>query len=107
MTDSQREGGVDVEANRRIASRGKYDRINGTVGISTLITTPTAFKGVIQNSIHSNVGAAIELRDAVVVAANRATNAARDRVTHLRPATGSRRSRIVTRVATPGGWTRR
>jgi hypothetical protein len=101
--------GVDVEATANSHLEANTVAFNGTVGISTVITTPTAFKGAIQNSIHSNAGPAIELRDAAVALAGdvarqtppEITSATYDPATGVTTITGS-----FTRVTTsPDYWT--
>jgi hypothetical protein len=79
---------------------------NGQSGVSTASTDPIAFKGVIQNSIHSNLGRAIELREGVQTTAEKAqqtppeiTSATYDPATQTGTITGT-----FTRVAVPAGW---
>ena len=72
--------------------------LNRQAGLSTVSPNPTAFKGAIGNSIHSNVGPAIELRDGQTPP--EITSATYDIVTGVGTITG-----FFTRVASPGGWT--
>ena len=79
---------------------------NGEFGVSIASTNPTAFKGIIGNSIYSNAGRAIELRDAVQTTADAAlqpppeiTSVTYDPATQTGTITG-----FFTRVAAPSGW---
>lgn len=79
---------------------------NRQAGVSTASTDPIAFKGVIQNSIHSNVGRAVELREVLQTTDEKAqqtppeiTSATYDPVTQTGTITG-----FFTRVAVPNGW---
>jgi hypothetical protein len=79
---------------------------NGQSGVSTASTDPIAFKGVIQNSIHSNLGRAIELREGTQTAADSAqqtppeiASATYDPATQTGTVTG-----FFTRGAVPSGW---
>ncbi|HEY8133247.1 MAG TPA: right-handed parallel beta-helix repeat-containing protein [Thermoanaerobaculia bacterium] len=99
--------GVDVEATAGSHLEGNTIAFNGTVGISTVMTTPQAFKGAVQNSIHSNTGLAIELRDAALAAVDlprqtppEITSATFDPATGITTIAGT-----FTRVSTPSGWT--
>ena len=79
---------------------------NGLSGVSMASTDPRAFKGVIINSIHSNLGRAIELREGVQIAAESAqqtppeiTSATYDPATKTSTITG-----FFTRVTSSNGW---
>ena len=57
--------GVKLEAAAQGHLEGNTIAFNGDAGLSTVATIASAFKAAIQNSIYSNVGPAIRLRDAV------------------------------------------
>jgi hypothetical protein len=77
---------------------------NGQAGVTTVPNIPTTFKAAIQNSIHSNVGEAIELRSAPAPQQTppEITSATYDATSGIGTITG-----FFTRVAssTPNGWT--
>jgi hypothetical protein len=61
--------GVYIESAARAHLERNTIAFNTQSGVSTASTDPIAFKGVIQNSIHSNLGTAIELREGFQTAA--------------------------------------
>jgi hypothetical protein len=98
--------GVYIESTALAHLERNTIAFNGQAGVSTASTDPIAFKGVIQNSIHSNVGRAVELRDVLQTTDEKAqqtppeiTSATYDPVTQTGTITG-----FFTRVAVPNGW---
>ena len=98
--------GVYIESTARAHLERNTIAFNGQFGVSTASTDPIAFKGVIQNSIHSNIGRAIELREGVQTAADNAqqtppeiTSATYDPATQTGTVTG-----FFTPVKVPPGW---